>query len=64
MIKITHICDTCGAQHSHTFDTWDEAYNYCSMQDRRQTSTTYGTGHTDTNYDLGTTTETRTGGRQ
>lgn len=51
MIKISYVCDTCGTVHSRTFDTWDAAYNYCSQQDRRQTST----GHTDTfrdpNYD-------------
>ncbi len=47
MIEITYVCDTCGTVHSHTFDTWDDAYNYCSQQDRRQTTT----GHTDPNYD-------------
>lgn len=35
MIKISYICDTCGVVHSHTFDTWDEAQEYCSKQDRR-----------------------------
>lgn len=39
MIKISYTCDTCGTTHTHTFDTWDGAYNYCSAQDRRMTST-------------------------
>ena len=41
MIKISNICDTCGVVHSHTFDSWDEAQEYCSKQDRRN-STTHG----------------------
>lgn len=49
MIKISYICDTCGTVHSHTFDTWDDAQEYCSKQDRREykrkpnyDGTTYG----------------------
>jgi hypothetical protein len=49
MIKISYICDTCGTVHSHTFDDWDSAQEYCSKQDRRDHTcnpnydgTTYG----------------------
>ena len=59
MIKISYICDTCGTVHSHTFDSWDSAQEYCSKQDRRDHTTTHNPNYDETtthnpNYD-GTT---------
>lgn len=50
MIKISYICDTCGAVHSHTFDSWYSAQEYCSEQERRDCTTTYNQNYDGTTY--------------
>lgn len=50
MIKISYICDTCGTVHSHTFDSWESAQEYCSKQDRRETTTTHNPNYDGTTY--------------